>query len=122
MKVPVDDWTDKLHKTISRRIARTMKKAGETDPGWAWFNNALDRGYYIYLTSTPKVSGFTPLDGDVEPVLVDALKAIHPPEEEYAGRFRPYGGSDNWTARVETTGEEDKDRCRLVAVRDGPVV
>lgn len=74
----------------------------------------------MYLTSCPSVSGFEPFEEDVEPLLVDALSAIHPPEREEGGRFRPYGGSDNWTKRAETTGEEDQNICELLAVSASP--
>jgi hypothetical protein len=121
LRLPFDDWDPQAHEAISRRISRAIEKAGDgADYGWAWFNNALDRGYYLYLTSAPGVSGFEPVEGDIEPVLIDALKAIHPPGKEEPGRFRPYGGSDNWTARVEGTGEEDRDKWQIVAASDKP--
>jgi len=41
--------------------------------------------------------------------------------EEAPGRCRLYGGSDNWTRKAEDTGEQDRDRCRLLAVSDKPV-
>jgi hypothetical protein len=65
------------------------------------------------------VSGFEPFEGDVEPVLVDALKAIHPPEED-SGKFHPYGGSDNWTTKVDSTGEKDREKWDIVGAGDGP--
>ena len=37
--------------------------------------------------------------------------------EEIAS-FRPYGGSDNWTSRVDGTGEKNKERWRVVATHD----
>ena len=120
LRLPFDDWSPKSHEAISRRISRAIDKAGDDDLGWVWFNNALDRGYYLYLTSVPGVSGFEPVEGGIEPVLVDALRAIHPPDKEERGRFRPYGGSDNWASGVEGTGEEDKDKWQIVAVSDGP--
>lgn len=119
LKLSCDDWSPQDHEAISRRISRAIDKARDDDLGWVWFNNVLDRGYYLYLTSAPGVSGFEPVEGDIEPVLVDALKAIHPPGKEEPGRFRPYGGSDNWASRVEGTGEEDKDKWQIVAVSDG---
>jgi hypothetical protein len=119
LRLSFDDWSPQVHEAISRRISRAIDKVGDDDLGWVWFNNALDRGYYLYLTSAPGVSGFEPVEGGIEPVLVDALKAIHPPGKEEPGRFRPYGGSDNWASRVEGTGEEDKDKWQIVAVSDG---
>jgi hypothetical protein len=66
------------------------------------------------------VSGFESCEGDVEPLLVDALKAINPPGEDALGRIRPYGGSNNWTSKVESTGEEDKDKWHITAVSNAP--
>ena len=59
-------------------------------------------------------------------MLIDALKAITPPDPhakgesppEKTGRFRPYGGSDNWTAKANSTGEEDKDQWEVMAHKD----
>ena len=120
LKAPCDDWTDKAHEAVKKRIRRAILKAGdEADYGWCWFDNAVARGYILYLTSVPDVPGFVPAP-DVEATLVDALKAIHPPRDEEPGRFRPYGGSSNWTARVEGTGEKDQDRWSIVAVSDSP--
>jgi hypothetical protein len=119
LRVAFDDWSDKAHESIKKRINRSIDKAGEdADYGWVWFDNVLDRGYFLYLTSAPGVSGFDLFEGDIEATLVDALKAIHPPaeREEGAGRFRPYGGSKNWTSRVEGTGEKDRDKWQIVAV------
>jgi hypothetical protein len=121
LKVPCDDWSPKVHKAISIRINRAIAKAGEhADLGWVWFNNSLDRGCFLYITSAPGVLGFEPFEQDIEPVLVDALRAIHPPDKEETGRFRPYGGSDNWTSRVGGTGEQDQDKWSIVAVNDSP--
>jgi hypothetical protein len=121
LKVPCDDWSPKVHKKIATRIRRAIGKAGEAvSYGWCWFDNAVRRGYVLYLTSAPGVSGFAPVAGVIEPVLVDALKAIHPPGKAASGRFRPYGGSDNWTSRVEGTGEKDRDKWEIVAVSDRP--
>jgi hypothetical protein len=116
--IPVDDWTDKMHHALARQIQRAIHKAGG-DHGWLWVNNALERGYYVYWTSVPNLPGFEPV-ADVEGELVDALRAIHPPNREEPGRFRPYGGSDNWVKRAETTGQEDQDVCELLAVAPGP--
>jgi hypothetical protein len=123
MKVAVDDWSDQSHGAVKQRISRAIAKAGEdTDYGWCWFNNALERGYYLYLTSAPGVSGFQPFEDDIELVLVDGLRAIHPPRrgEETDGRFRPYGGSSNWISRVDGTGEKDREKWQIVAVSDAP--
>jgi hypothetical protein len=104
----------------TRQIERAIHKAGGDDLGWVWINNALERGHYLYLTSAPGLRDFEPVE-EVEAVLVDALRAIHPPgRKEELGRFRPYGGSDNWTKRAETTGEEDQDICELLAVSASP--
>ena len=46
--VPIDDWDSKLHKRISRAIQRASTEL----QGWLWFDNALKRGYILYLTST----------------------------------------------------------------------
>jgi hypothetical protein len=120
LKLPIDDWTDKAHEAVKKRIRRAILKAGdESDYGWVWFNNAMSRGYVVYLTSAPGLSDFEP-GKDVEAALVDALKAIHPPNDEEPGRFRPYGGSANWTSRVEGTGEKDRDKWNIVAVSDSP--
>jgi hypothetical protein len=119
MRVPVDDWTPQEHDAVKKRIGRAMRKVGSDDLGWLWFNNALLRGYYMYMTTAPDVTGFEPVE-DVEAVLIDALNAIHPPDAEEAGRFRPYGGSDNWTSRVESTGETDQDKWEIVAVSNAP--
>ena len=59
-------------------------------------------------------------DGDIDPVVVDALKAIRHLGREELGRFRPYGGSHNWTAKVEGTGEKDRDKWQILAVSDAP--
>jgi hypothetical protein len=123
LKVAVDDWSDKSHEAIKKRINRAIEKGGEeAGHGWLWFNNALDRGYFLYLTSIPNVSGFEPFEGDIEIALVDGLRAIHPPRcgEETDGRFRPYGGSSNWISRVDGTGEKDRDKWQIVAVSDAP--
>jgi hypothetical protein len=120
LKVPVDDWTDKAHEAVKKRIRRAILKAeDEVGYGWVWFDNAVGRGCILYLTSAPDVPGFAPVL-DVEATLVDALKAIHPPGDEEPGRFRPYGGSTNWTARVEGTGEKDQDKWNIVAVSNSP--
>jgi hypothetical protein len=123
LKVPVDDWSDKSHEAIKKRINRAIAKAGEGDEhGWLWFDNALERGHFLYLTSAPDVSGFDLFEGDIESALVDALKAIHPPgrDEGTEGRFRPYGGSNNWISRVDGTGERDQGKWQIVAVSDTP--
>jgi len=119
MKVPFDDWTPQLHETIRKRIQRAMTKSGDEGLGWIWFDNIMERGYCLYLTNAPGVSGFEAVE-DVEATLVGALKAIHPPGKEEPGRFRPYGGSDSWTSRVEGTGEQDKGKWDIIAVSDSP--
>jgi hypothetical protein len=96
-----------------------MAKSGNGDFGWIWFDNVMERGYTLYLTNAPGVAGFAAVN-DVEALLVDALRAIRPPSKEEPGRFRPYGGSDNWTSRVEGTGERDRGRLDIIAVSDAP--
>jgi hypothetical protein len=73
-KVAVDDWDKKVHKRISKAIQRAMKEG----QGWMWFDNALDRGYILYLTNVPGLAGFEPVE-EARLVLIDALKSIHPP-------------------------------------------
>jgi hypothetical protein len=122
MLVPPDDRTEQAHNAIKQRISRAIRKAGDgADLGWLWIDNALDRGHYLYVTSAPGVSGFQPFDGDVEALLVDALKAIHPPERtKDSGNFHPYGGSSNWTTKVESTGERNHGKWRLIATSKKP--
>ena len=115
-RVPVDDWDKTLHKSISRALQRATNK----DQGWMWFDNALKRGHFVYLTSTPGLAGFEPVE-DVRPILIDALKSIDPPgRDEGEGRFRPYGGSKNWVSKAEDTGEGDAGRWEIIAVANGP--
>ena len=114
--VPIDDWDSKLHKRISRAIQRASTEL----QGWLWFDNALKRGYILYLTSIPGLAGFEPID-DVGPVLIDALKSIQPPDkDDDGGRFHPYGGSQNWVGKAEDMGEEDTGRWEIIAVAQGP--
>ena len=40
-----------------------------------WFDNALDRGYILYLTDVPGLAGFEPVE-DARPVLIDALNSF----------------------------------------------
>ena len=57
----------------------------------------------------------------MRPVLIDALKSIHPPgRDDREGRFRPYGGSQNWVGKAEDNGEEDAERWEIIAVAQGP--
>jgi hypothetical protein len=115
-RVPIDDWDTRVHRRISRAAQRGM--TGKQ--GWAWFDNSLDRGYILYLTSVPGLKEFEPVE-DVEPVLIDALRAIHPPgREEGEGRFRPYGGSQNWVGKTDYDGEDDAGRWEVIAVAHGP--
>jgi hypothetical protein len=120
LSVAVDDWNLKVHETVTKRISRAIAKAGDAKLGWCRFDNAVARGYIRYLTNVPGLPGFEPVQ-DVEATLVDALKAITPPPSGEPGRFRPYTGSDNWTARLETTGQEDQDRWNVLAVSKKPV-
>ena len=66
------------------------------------------------------MAGFEPVE-DVRPILIDALKSIHPPDRDDGdGRFRPYGGSKNWVGKAEDTGEEDSNRWEIIAVSNRP--
>ena len=115
-RVPIDDWDSKGHKRISRAIQR----ASTQFQGWLWFDNALKRGYVLYLTDVAGLAGFEPIE-DVIPILIDALKSIHPPDrQDDEGRFHPYGGSRNWKSKAEDTGEEDSGRWEIIAVAQGP--
>ena len=115
-RVPIDDWD----KTVHRRISRALQRATTGDQGWMWFDNALERGYILYLTSAPGIEGFEPVE-DVRHTLIDALKSIHPPDrDEGEGRFHPYGGSQNWKGKAEDTGEEDSGLWEIIAVANGP--
>ena len=115
-RVPIDDWDNKVH----RRISRAIQRATTEDQGWLWFDNALKRGYVLYLTNAPGLAGFEPVD-EAGPVLIDALKSIRPPGRDGAeGRFRPYGGSQNWVGKGEDTGEEDAGLWEIIAVAQGP--
>ena len=104
-----------------KRIARQIQRAKQDGQGWVWFDNALKRGYFLYLTDVPGLPGFEPL-GEVKPVLIDALKSINPPDRDDAdqGRFRPYGGSRNWVGKAEDTGEEDSNQWEMIAVSQRP--
>jgi hypothetical protein len=116
LQVPIDDWDNKVHRRIPRAIQRAMSEIH----GWLWVDNALDRGYVLYLTNVPGLKGFQPVE-DVRPVLIDALRSIHPPErDEEEGRFHPYGGSQNWVGKAEGTSEEDAGRWEIIAVAQGP--
>jgi hypothetical protein len=115
-KVAIDDWNDKVHGRVSKAIQRASKEG----KGWMWIDNFLDRGYMLYLTNVPGLAGFEPVE-DARPVLVDALKSIHPPgRQEGEGRFRPCDGSDNWVGKAEDTGEEDEKRWETIAVSQEP--
>ena len=115
-KVPVDDWNVKCHKAITRSITRAAKES----QGWSSFDNALDRGYFLYLTDVPRRKGFEPV-ADVEIVLIDALKSIHPPERgEDTSRFRPVLGCDDWIGKADDTGEDDAGRWEIIAVSQKP--
>jgi hypothetical protein len=115
-KVAIDDWDKKVHRRISRAIQRATKEG----QGWLWFDNSLERGYILYLTDVPGLAGYEPVE-EVRAVLIDALKSIHPPgRDEEEGRFRPYGGSQNWVGNAEDAGEEDAGRWETIAVAQGP--
>jgi hypothetical protein len=116
--VAPDDWN---HGTIVKAINRVKAKTEDDDHGWVGFDNALERGHYVYLTSVPGVPGFEPVEGDIEPILVDALKALHPPDRGEEGRYHGYWGSANWTKRAEIADEDDQDVCDLLAVSDHPL-
>ena len=115
-RVPIDDWD----KTVHGRIKRALQRAIGEGQGWMWVDNAIDHGYYLYLTDAPGLTGFEPVE-DVRPVLIDALKSIHPPDrDEGEGRFRPYAGAKNWVGKAEDTGESDAGRWEIIAVAQGP--
>ena len=103
-----------------KRISRAIQRATTQFQGWLWFDNALKRGYVLYLTDVAGLAGFEPIE-DVIPILIDALKSIHPPDrQDDEGRFHPYGGSQNWKSKAEDTGEEDSGRWEIIAVGQGP--
>ena len=107
-------------KTVHARIKRSLQRGVADGQGWMSVNNALDRGYVLYLTDAQGLTGFEPVE-DARAVLIDALKAIHPPEPGEGGaRFRPYGGSKNWVGKAEETGEGDAGKWEIVAVANGP--
>ena len=111
-RVPIDYWDNKVH----RRISRAIQRAITNDQGWLWFDNALERGYFLYLTDVPGLLGFEPVE-EVRAVLIGALKSIHPPDrDQEEGRFHPYGGSQNSKSKAEDTGEEDAGRWEIIAV------
>ena len=86
-QVPIDDWDNTVHKRISKAIQRAAKEG----QGWLWFDNALDRGYVLYLTDVPGLAGFESV-GNVKRVLIDALKSIHPLViEDLAAEIDHYG-------------------------------
>lgn len=119
-RVPIDDWNRTVHGRIKRAIQRAILRAETEDHGWIWIDNALDHCCYLYLTSTPGLAGFEPVE-DVRLILIDALKSIHPPDrDDGKGRFRPYGGSKNWVGKAEDTGEEDANRWEIIAVSNRP--
>ena len=68
------------------------------------------------------MAGFEPV-AEIKPILIDALKSIHPPgrDEQVETRFRPYGGCKNWIGKAEDTGEEDAGRWETIAVAQGPI-
>jgi hypothetical protein len=118
-RVAVDDWSDQEHQAIKQRIHRAIAKDEVGNPGWIWFDTALKRGCYIYLTNVPDLPGFELVE-DVESLLVDCLKSITPPDKALPGRFRPYGGSKNWIMKAESTGEEDQNICDVIAISSHP--
>jgi hypothetical protein len=119
LRVPVDDWSEQTHQTLKQRIHRAMAKDKTVQSGWVWFDTALRRGCYTYLSNLPDLPGFDPVE-DVESLLVDCLKSITPPDKASTGRFRPYGGSKSWTTKIESTGEDDRDVCDVIAISNGP--
>ena len=116
--LPIDDWSKKSHEALAKRINRAIKKADDAEHfGWMWLNNALARGYYVYLTNVPGLEGFTPVN-DIELSLVDALQAITPPPpSDDSSRFRPYGGSENWVSAAADLEEEDKENWDILVTR-----
>jgi hypothetical protein len=122
MRVPIDDWSPKADEAITKGLYRAIKKAGDPKLGWCRFDNAVKRGYFIYLTNVPGLRGFEPVE-DVESLLVDVLKAIDPPasSEGDNSRFNPYGGSENWRKKLQSTREEDRDKWEVLATSRKPV-
>jgi hypothetical protein len=117
---PLDDWSPRFHRTVEKRLQREQKKleeSGNEGFGYVWFDNCLDRGHFRYLTNIPGVKGFTPVEEDVEALLVDTLKAIHPVKKEGGEKFHPYGVSGSWRPGVESTSEKDKGHWRKIAVK-----
>jgi hypothetical protein len=120
MHVAPDDWSAQRHVAITKSINRAKARAEGEDHGWLGFDNALKRGHYLYLTSIPGVPGFALVEGDIEPILADALEALYPPERGEEGRFHGYWGSDNWTKKAEVADEDDRDVCDVLAVSNRP--
>jgi hypothetical protein len=119
LRVAVDDWSEQTHQTLKQRMHRALAKDQAEQSGWVWFDTALKRGCYTYLTNVLDLPGFELVE-DVESLLVDCLKSITPLEQAAPGRCRPYGGSKNWTMKAEGTGEEDKDICDVIAISNSP--
>jgi len=118
LSIPLDDWGKQKHQSIKRKLQRHTKGTME---GWAWFDNIKRHGTVIYITSVPGIDDFSEVP-DNKTILMSALNGIVPPSADAAdtGRFRPFGGSHNWTAKAETTGEVDKGRYETVAVAATP--
>jgi hypothetical protein len=119
--IPVDDWSPKVDGSLTKRIRRRIQKLGDPKLGWCRFDNKLKRSYYIYLTNVPGLPGFELVE-DVELLLIDVLTAIDPPSsaQEDRSHFHPYGGSQNWTTRLESTREEDRDKWEVLATNKKP--
>lgn len=117
-RVPFDDWTSMNHESLLARLRRAKDVfwlTAEREPGFLWFDNALSRGYYLYLTDVAGVPNFSQV-WDVKTLLIGSLNSIRNPSQDEPGRFRPYGGSRNWTNLADSTGEEDQGIWEVIAV------
>jgi hypothetical protein len=119
--VPVDDWSLKVDGSLRKRILRRIQKLEDPKLGWCRFDNKMKRSYFIYLTNVPDLPGFELVE-DVELLLIDVLTAIDPPSSasEDKSHFHPYSGSKNWTTKLESTREEDRDKWEVLATSKKP--
>jgi hypothetical protein len=119
--IPVDDWSLKVDGSLRKRILRRIQKLDNVKLGWCRFDNGLKRGYFIYLTNVPDLPGFELVE-DVELLLIDVLNAIEPPASSRGDKkhFHPYSGSKNWTTKLESTREVDRDKWEVLATSKKP--
>ena len=116
LQVPSDDWTVKSREALALRIARAGARTGQ-EFGYTWFDNRLTSGVVTYLTDVP-MPDFDIID-DPPKWLANALAGISPPGTDQPGRFRPYGGSDNWVAKADTPEEQDAGRWETIGTSMG---